>query len=164
MYQPIKIATAAILACLMLVVTTASHLGLSYCLCQDTVFLGECSCPAEVLPDNTALTPCCSSKKCSGDTDIVEKSTSEIQVTPCTNCNIKLQWELDHCSIHSLTAFKTKSNSKLELKKHSANFSLAAIFKTPSLKIITTRGSPLDLTSAPHSPVPHYIRHSVFLI
>lgn len=166
MYQPIKIATAAILACLMLVVTTTSHLGVGYCLCQDTVFLGECGCKIEATILENILAPCscCSSKSCSSNTIAVKKSTTEIQAAPCTNCNVKLCWEIDRCPLHSLTEFKPKSNLSLELEDTSKNYALASIPVVPTLKKINTRGSPPDLTSAPASPVPLFITHSTYLI
>ena len=164
MFRSIQIATAAILTCLMLVVSTTSYLGLSYCLCQNEIFLGDCVCETEIIETSTS---CCSSKSCSSHIShtivAMDSNINHQAKILCPDCFIKINWDLGHCILPNLTEFQ--STSQIELDGGFTLQDTKTISAHTSLRIINTRGSPYGTTSPPPpASEPLYKRLSVYLI
>lgn len=151
--------TALILACLMLVVTTTSQAGLSYCLCDQTIFLGDCPCTntstkSSSDPQTNQCTTCHGCKK-----KAPPQNTADI--SPCDNCHFSLDWKLDQYLPQPSADFKTTPDSLLKSALHTST-TVKPLLPNTSLQAIEIRGSPPPFASTP--TVPLYIRHSSFLI
>ena len=151
--------TATALFCLMMVITATSQTGLRYCLCLQTVFVGDCDCEDLIPSDSCAKvspkTSCCCACE---EQDLCEEHTAEISL--CDDCSVDLTLQLDD--------FTTAVSLKIEGKLSAATPS----FTSPPFQIEIptsishrstnrTRGPPAYLVV---SPVPLFIRHSVFLV
>lgn len=153
--------TALILSCLMLVLATTSQVGLSFCLCEKTMFVGDCPCaPSSTKSSNDHQTNQCSSGCCTKEIKHLT-TTQAADTPPCNNCIVSLDWKLDQCTPQLSLDFKTSPESQLN-----PTFLIGATETAPlpntSLQAIEIRGSPPPLATSP--TVPLYIRHSVFLI
>lgn len=80
--------TALVLLSLMMVVTATSHSGVRYCLCLQTIFVGDCQCDQLVSSgdcsrESTEEGDCCecfekdSGEKSSDKTDLTSKNWTE---------------------------------------------------------------------------------------
>ncbi|MGJ8655785.1 MAG: hypothetical protein ACSHX6_04975 [Akkermansiaceae bacterium] len=150
--------TALILSCLMLVLATTSQVGLNFCLCDKIMFLGDCPCELTTMePSSDQCTSCngCSNKSTPPST----LHTSDI--SPCDNCVVSLDWELDQCVPQPSVDFKTSPDSLLNALYFVAN-TTTSVTPNAFLQPVEIRGSPPELMACPS--VPLYIRHSVFLI
>ena len=165
MSQLIKIATTAILACIMLVVTLTSHLGLSYCLCQGKLILSDCICEHDTAIQSAtgSHSGCCSSNGCSSNSFHTSHSASPSEMFPCDDCDIEIDWSISH-SILNFTSNHQLTSSDADQDQACDTYFTSL---TPShLKIVNTRGSPPPPSIGSHysTSVPIYKRHSAFLI
>jgi len=146
--------TALILSCLMLVVSATSQVGLHFCQCEKTVFMGDCPC--DEIPKVDEVTPCSCCESCeSGDESVPETPN------PCDDCDLTIDLEFDDCIPQLGNDYKIASEQLLtSFQSYSADesFSLQASEVTP-LEI--RGGPPPNLLRA---TTPLFLRHSEFLI
>ncbi|MFT6861609.1 MAG: hypothetical protein ACJAVK_000161 [Akkermansiaceae bacterium] len=151
--------TASVLICLMMAVTATSQTGLRYCLCFQTIFVGDCDCEKQIPSDRCAgvspETSCCCA--CSEE-DHPEEEVAEISL--CNNCTVNLTLQLDHFT----TAVHSEIMGKLSPATSSFPSPLYQIEIPTSIRHCSTyrtRGPPPYTVV---SLVPLFIRHSVFLV
>lgn len=155
---------AVIQLTLMFVVVATSQPSLSYCLCADEFYLGDCVCHVNVT-DADASSKGCSEGCCSHSTkeasDSNEPTKLALHTQPCTNCLVDLSLSVDDFILASVESAKKNDTTLLTHGIiHSVN-SLATK-STFSASIHAIRGSPPSIRNG-HS-VPLFVRHSAFLL
>jgi len=147
----------------MLVVATTAHVGLNFCLCENTFFSDSNHYFESPSLEENEATQCCSS--CHSCTDTAANTLitedSSIKTSHCKDCIVKFNWHFDPCVPSFLEELKTASDTepKEASEYQTLEKSLASSLFNESIQI---RGSPPMAT--PHSPIPVYQRHSVYLI
>jgi len=147
--------TASVLLLLTMAVTATAQPGLNWCLCLHTVFVGECEC------EELALTGECSIQNTGASCDCNSVSTREsTELGPCDDCSIDLSFEIDDFLSGAFGEILSKPSNldfHPSLPPHVADV-LASVSLSEAN---ATRGPPPFLVV---SPVPLFIRHSVFLV
>ena len=142
---------------LMLVGVATSQPGLSYCLCIQKVFVGECEC-LDLIPEGA-----CSRVSGEGSCDCSSQDISEIDEAPSNtgqDCSLSLSMELDN--FVGVDSIQTHSRdgaapmaSPWQFGETDGAFSLRS-------SIYGIRGSPPFVGLIPS--VPLRVRYSVFLV
>lgn len=151
--------TALFLFSLMMVATATSQAGLRYCLCLETLFVGECECSELVSAGDCprTFTKAGDSCECSG-CEISEEPTAETSLR--NDCLIDLTFQMGDFSGAAGGDGIGKSASVdlgVIFSSYSTEFSAPARCSSSN----GTRGPPPCRVV---SPVPLFIRHSVFLV
>ena len=149
--------TALVLLWLMLVVVATSQPGLSYCLCIQKVFAGECEC-LEIVPEGT-----CSRVSGEGPCGCSSQDTSEIvenPPNPCQDCSLNLCIELD--TFVGVTPIQTHSRDGADPMASPRQFGETDTAFSLISSIYAIRGSPPFEGFIPS--VPLRVMYSVFLV
>jgi hypothetical protein len=149
--------TAFFLICLMGVASATSQAGLRYCLCLQTVFVGDCGC-SELVSAGSCTRASADSCGCSGCAKN-EKAAAEMSLSK--DCSVDLSLKLDD--------FISAKGKQLISKSFSVRLGFVSPSNTPDflvparrISVHGTRGSPPPFLGV--SSVPLFLRHSVFLI
>jgi len=154
--------TASVLLGLMMVVTATSQAGVRYCLCLQTILIGDCACHELVSPEKRpgkgADAGGCCECTAKGGSIAVEKQEAE---NPLGNdCCIKLTVEINDFTTSGGLEFSAKfSPTPVLISSPSSEIGIPAVVRNCSLN--QTRGPP-RLSVVPS--VPLFLRHSVFLV
>lgn len=150
--------TTLIMFWLMTVVVATSQPGLNYCLCLETIFVGECEC-IDLVNEGT-----CSRASDEGPCDCSSQDSTEIReeiFTPCQDCILSLRLELD--DFVGVDSIQTPSHEGFELvplPNKAGEIDIAFSLKN---SIHGIRGSPPAVTGLVPS-VSLRVRYSVFLV
>jgi hypothetical protein len=150
--------TALILLWLMTVVVATSQPGLSYCLCLQTVFVGECEC-VDLIHEGTcsrvcdeAPCDCCSQDSSRHD---------DVPSSPCQDCSLQLQLDLD--DFVGADSIPTPSHEGFELMSCPVQLREVDIVSSLKNSIHGIRGSPPPIAGLIPS-ISLRVRYSVFLV
>lgn len=143
--------TALILSCLMLVVSATSQVGLQFCLCEKTVFMGECPCDETSEVQAVAECSCC---------ELHDDSTPEIPV-PCDDCVVTIELKFD--------AFVPQPASDFKISNELTMLPHQAFIKEDTYNLHNSEVMEIEVSGSPPphlhcSSRPLYVRHSAFLI
>lgn len=152
--------TALFLILLMTVASATSQVGLRYCFCLETVFVGDCEC-AELFSTGDSTRASAESSDacdCSGCAQN-EKKVAEISL--CNDCSVDVPLQTDDFASARGEQILSKS---FPLVLGFISPSNTADFLAPARRssVHGTRGSPTPFVAV--SAVPLFIRHSVFLV
>ncbi len=143
--------TALILSCLMLVVSATSQVGLHFCQCEKTVFMGDCPC--DEIPEKEVASAC----SCCESDDVTEREIPN----PCDDCDLIIELELDDCVTQWGSDYKVSSeHSLIPVQAFIAQGGIG--LQSGEVNLLEIRGGPPPSLLSCSSPL--YLRYSVFLI
>lgn len=148
--------TALVMLWLMLVGVATSQPGLSYCLCIQKVFVGECKC-LDIIPEGT-----CSHVSSEGSCNCFSQDISEIDAPPIRgqDCSLSLSIDLDNFIGVDATLPHSRDIAAPVASPILFGETTTAFFFTRSIHGI--RGSPPFVGLIPS--VSLRVRYSVFLV
>lgn len=148
--------TALVMLWLMLVGVATSQPGLSYCLCMQKVFAGECEC-LDIIPEGT-----CSRVSNEGSYDCSSQDTSELDESSpnrCQDCSLNLSIELDGFVGVPIQPHSRDGADSMTSPRQFGEIDAAFLLRS---SIYGIRGSPPFVGLIPS--VPLHVRYSVFLV